>query len=138
MALRNLKLYPTGMRLHEWIALEGNYWADEGATSFKAYQQITRAELAAAIAAAHQRGLKLTGHLCAAGFREAIALGVDTLEDGVVTDTEFTPGKRPDMCPPNQTVSDAVAELDIAGRPVRDLIEDSSASCCADLNPSGF
>ena len=30
MALRNLKLYPTGMRLHEWIALEGNYWADEG------------------------------------------------------------------------------------------------------------
>lgn len=30
-----------------------NYWADEGATSFKAYQQITRAELAAVIAAAH-------------------------------------------------------------------------------------
>jgi len=29
-ALRQLKLYPTGMRLHEWIALEGNYWAGEG------------------------------------------------------------------------------------------------------------
>jgi len=28
--MRKLKLYPTGMRLHEWIALEGNYWADEG------------------------------------------------------------------------------------------------------------
>jgi len=30
MALRKMKLYPTGMRLHEWIALEDNYWADEG------------------------------------------------------------------------------------------------------------
>jgi len=28
--LRRLKLYPTGMRLHEWIALEGDYWASEG------------------------------------------------------------------------------------------------------------
>lgn len=28
--LRKLKLYPTGMRLHEWIALDGNYWTDEG------------------------------------------------------------------------------------------------------------
>ncbi|HLY67331.1 MAG TPA: hypothetical protein VKU60_17470, partial [Chloroflexota bacterium] len=27
---RKLKLYPTGMRLHEWIALEENFWADEG------------------------------------------------------------------------------------------------------------
>ena len=30
MALRKMKLYPTGMRLHEWIALEGDYWAAEG------------------------------------------------------------------------------------------------------------
>ena len=27
---RQLRLKPTGMRLHDWIAYEGNYWADEG------------------------------------------------------------------------------------------------------------
>ncbi|HMH85195.1 MAG TPA: hypothetical protein VK529_04555, partial [Gemmatimonadaceae bacterium] len=40
-----------------------NFWADAGATSFKAYMHITRAELGAAIEEAHKRGMKLTGHL---------------------------------------------------------------------------
>src|SRR5882724_9081327 len=41
-----------------------DYWADRGVTSFKAYMNITRAELKAAIDAAHKRGIKVTGHLC--------------------------------------------------------------------------
>src|SRR5262249_15805396 len=40
-----------------------DYWADEGATSFKAYMNIRRDELGAAIQEAHKRGLKITGHL---------------------------------------------------------------------------
>jgi imidazolonepropionase-like amidohydrolase len=39
------------------------YWADRGVTSFKAFMGITRAELKAAIEAAHKRGIKVTGHL---------------------------------------------------------------------------
>ena len=38
------------------------FWADEGATSFKVYMNITRAELKAAIDEAHRRHLKITGH----------------------------------------------------------------------------
>ena len=76
-----------------------NYWADEGVTSFKAYMNITRAELAAAVKAAHARGLKITGHLCSIGFREAAEIGIDDLEHGWVADTEFSPGKQPDQCP---------------------------------------
>src|SRR5207249_4401439 len=34
-----------------------SFWADQGATSFKAYNTLTRAELGAAIEAAHKRGL---------------------------------------------------------------------------------
>src|SRR5918912_2533863 len=67
------------------------YWADQGVTSFKAYMYIRRAELGAAIEAAHKRGLQLTGHLCAVGFREAAALGIDNLEHGMIVDTEFLP-----------------------------------------------
>src|SRR5919107_4510188 len=75
-----------------------NQWADEGVTSFKAYMYISRAELGAAIEEAHKRGIKVTGHLCAVGFREAAALGIDNLEHGVIVDTEFVPGKKPDVC----------------------------------------
>src|SRR5574337_1114058 len=83
-----------------------NFWGDQGVTSFKAYMHITRAELAAAIEAAHERGIKVTGHLCSLGFREAAELGIDDLEHGFLVDTEFYPNKRPDVCPPrsSQTV----------------------------------
>ncbi|MDT7688510.1 MAG: hypothetical protein QOE46_1269 [Acidobacteriota bacterium] len=101
-----------------------NQWADEGVTSFKAYMYITRAELGAAIEEAHKRGIKVTGHLCAVGFREAAALGIDNLEHGIFVDTEFLPGKKPDVCPPqNETVTN-LTKLDIASAPVRELIRD--------------
>jgi imidazolonepropionase-like amidohydrolase len=76
-----------------------NYWADAGFTSFKAYTQITRAELGAAIRTAHARGLKVTGHLCSVTFREAADLGIDSLEHGISAATDFVPGKKPDECP---------------------------------------
>ncbi len=77
-----------------------SFWADQGATSFKAYKNITRAELSAAIAEAHKRGLKVTGHLCSITYPEAIALGIDNLEHGPIgTDAEFVPGKQTDVCP---------------------------------------
>jgi cytosine/adenosine deaminase-related metal-dependent hydrolase len=56
-----------------------NYWADQGATSFKAYMQISREVLKAGIDAAHRRGLKVTGHLCSVTYREAADLGIDNL-----------------------------------------------------------
>ena len=74
------------------------YWADMGATSFKAYMNITRAELGAAIAEAHRRGLKLTGHLCSVTYPEAVALGIDNLEHGFFVNTQLDPGKQPDVC----------------------------------------
>ncbi len=100
------------------------FWADEGATSFKAYMHITRAELAAAIAAAHKRGLKVTGHLCSIGFREAAALGIDDLEHGLVVDAEFVPGKTPDTCPDGRLVGETLAKMDVAAAPVAEMIRD--------------
>jgi imidazolonepropionase-like amidohydrolase len=75
------------------------FWADQGATSFKAYMNITRAELKAAIDEAHRRGLKLTGHLCAVTYPEAAELGIDNLEHGFYVNTQLDPGKVPDKCP---------------------------------------
>jgi hypothetical protein len=77
-----------------------DYWAGEGMTSFKAYMNITRDELSAAIKEAHSHKMKLTGHLCSVTWPEAIALGIDDLEHGpVFADSEFATGKKPDQCP---------------------------------------
>ena len=75
-----------------------DYWAGVGATSFKAYMNITRAELKAAIDAAHAHGLKITGHLCSVTYAEAAELGIDDLEHGFGVNTQLDPGKKPDEC----------------------------------------
>ena len=100
------------------------YWASEGATSFKAYMHITRAELTAAVETAHKLGIKVTGHLCSVGFREAAAIGIDNLEHGLVVDTEFDPGKKPDECPSQTVTRDTFVKLDIKSAAVQQTIRD--------------
>ena len=75
------------------------FWADQGVNSFKAYMNISRAELKAAIDEAHRRHLKITGHLCSVTYPEAVALGIDNLEHGFFVNTQLDPGKQPDKCP---------------------------------------
>src|SRR5205814_5738282 len=84
------------------------YWADRGVTSFKAYTHITRDELRAAVKEAHQRGLKVTGHLCSVTYREAAEIGIDNLEHGFFVNTELDPDKKADTC--SASAGDATLE----------------------------
>jgi len=97
-----------------------NFWADQGCTSFKAYNTLTRATLQAAIDAAHARGLKVTGHLCSITYREAAAMGIDQLEHGFLASTDFIPGKKEDQC---IGVASPLAAADPDGAEVKDLIQ---------------
>src|SRR5262249_21763606 len=97
------------------------YWAAYGAHSFKAYMNISRAALKAAIDAAHERRLTVTGHLCSVTFREAAGLGIDNLEHGLIEATDFVNGKQPDVCPANQ--AQTFRQLDIASEPVHEVIQ---------------
>jgi imidazolonepropionase-like amidohydrolase len=101
-----------------------NFWADAGATSFKAYMNVTRAELAAAISAAHKRGLKITGHLCSVTYREAADLGIDDLEHGFFVSTDFVPDKQPDVCPGQANGMAALAQVDTNSPAFRSLVQD--------------
>ena len=74
------------------------FWAKRGVTSFKAYVNITRAELQAVVTEAHKRGLKVLGHLCSVTYEEAAELGIDSLEHGFFVNTQLDPGKQPDKC----------------------------------------
>src|SRR5687767_4541270 len=97
-----------------------NYWADQGATSFKAYMNITREQLSAAVEEAHKRGMKVTGHLCSVGYREAAFIGIDNLEHGLLANSEYVPNKQLDKCP--NGVSASLRNLDIQSEPVKETI----------------
>jgi enamidase len=99
------------------------YWAAMGATSFKAYMQITRAELGAAIDEAHKRGLKVTGHLCSVTYAEAAALGIDNLEHGFAAATDFVATKQADICPGQSQGQQTITALDASGQPFQQLVK---------------
>jgi len=99
------------------------YWAEMGATSYKAYMNITRAELGAAIDEAHKRGLKVTGHLCSVTFSEAADLGIDNLEHGFFPATDFVVNKQPDVCPGQGAGQQTIGALDPNGEPFKTLVK---------------
>jgi len=102
-----------------------DYWAAEGVTSFKAYMYITADELKMAIRHAHVHGLKITGHLCSIGFKQAAEMGIDNLEHGIVVDTEFYPAKLPDACPDTKAAGRWMAtSLDVNGPDVKAMFQD--------------
>ncbi|HSM60741.1 MAG TPA: amidohydrolase family protein, partial [Longimicrobiales bacterium] len=99
------------------------FWADRGVTSFKAYNLIDRATLGAAIEAAHERGIKVTAHLCSITYREAADLGIDDLEHGFRVATDWVEGKEPDRCPPGAARAESYAALDLESPAFLDLVD---------------
>jgi enamidase len=99
-----------------------NFWADQGATSFKAYMQIRRDVLRAGIDEAHKRGMKVTGHLCSVTYAEAAAMGIDNLEHGFLASTDFVTDKAPDECPGQGKGQQSVNALDPASAEAKALI----------------
>jgi len=89
------------------------YWAEEGATWLKAYTNIGYEEFRAAIDEAHKQGMKVTGHICSISFTEAVELGIDNIEHGLFTNSDYTPEKEQSQCP-QQMMQNAV-RVDIEG-----------------------
>ena len=100
-----------------------DYWAEEGATSWKLYENADRAELQAAINRAHTRNLRVTGHICAVSYAEAAAAGIDNLEHGFLAASDFVANRTPDICPPFQARVSALGALDPEGPEIGALIE---------------
>jgi enamidase len=100
-----------------------DYWANQGATSLKAYMQISRASLKAAIDYGHRRGMKITGHLCSVTYGEAADLGIDNLEHGFFAATDFVADKQPDVCPGQARGQQTIAALDEDGDAFKALVK---------------
>lgn len=100
-----------------------NFWSDEGATSFKGYMHLTRAELKRSIDTAHRRGHTITAHLCSITYREAADLGIDNLEHGFAVASDFVADKQPDQCPSGTRVIEALDALDPDGPEITALMK---------------
>lgn len=100
-----------------------NYWADEGFTSFKAYMDIDKPTLKAAIDAAHKRGLKITGHLGAVTYSEAAMLGIDNLEHGFFVSSDFVKNKKENVAPAFLEALQSLANLNIQSDSVKQLVQ---------------
>ncbi len=101
-----------------------NELADQGVTSLKLYEKITVSEIGYIVDAAHKRGLKVTGHTCAAGFVEAARAGIDNLEHGLAVDTEFFSRKQPDKCPARSEWLPELSRIDVKSEPVQAMIRE--------------
>lgn len=101
-----------------------DYWVEQGATSFKIYNFLTREELAAAVDEAHKKGVKITGHLCSVGFTEAAQRGIDNLEHGIWVDTEFYSKKRPDECSAREAAAEMAETMTPDDKRFKDLIDE--------------
>lgn len=104
--------------IENWI----NYWADKGITSVKAYNNITKEDLEKIIKAAHERNIKVTGHLCSITYREAADMGIDNLEHGFAASSDFIPNKKENECD-NNKISQSLLNLDDNNPELKKLME---------------
>ena len=100
-----------------------DYWANEGVDSFKVYAQISRDELEAVVEEAHKRGKKVTGHLGSVTYREAADRGIDNIEHGFFSSSDFVPDKAKDKGPSGRAQRESLLNLDPEGPEAESLIQ---------------
>lgn len=77
-------------------------WAKRGVTWFKLYRHTQPNIAAAVINEAHSLGLKVAGHLCSITFQEAAEMGIDSIEHGLNSATDFVTKKGIGECVPSR------------------------------------
>jgi len=98
------------------------FWSAKGCTSFKMYMHATVADLTAVLREAHQRGLKVTGHIGTITYREAAEAGIDNLEHGFMASSDFVAGKKPGELD-YPAARRALIALDVNSPQIKDLMQ---------------
>ncbi|UII26898.1 amidohydrolase family protein [Fulvivirga maritima] len=94
------------------------YWTEKGVRWFKVYRHTTPSDLEVIIKEAHKRNAKVTGHLCSITFEEATNFGIDGIEHGLNSTSDFRKNKTFGICDGSREYID---ELDIKSEEVKRL-----------------
>lgn len=94
------------------------YWTEKGVRWFKVYRHTTPNDLKVIIKEAHKRNAKVTGHLCSITFEQATNFGIDGIEHGLNSTSDFRKNKTFGICDGSREYID---ELDINSEEVKRL-----------------
>ncbi|WP_215225780.1 amidohydrolase family protein [Echinicola shivajiensis] len=94
------------------------YWTRKGVSWFKVYRNTTPSDLEIIIKEAHKRNAKVTGHLCSITFEQATNLGIDGIEHGLNSTSDFRKNKTFGICDGSREYMD---ELTINSEEVKRL-----------------
>lgn len=74
------------------------HWLDQGVIWFKVYRNTNPDDLKTIIEYAHNNEAKVRGHLCSVTFEEATKLGIDGIEHGMNSTSDFRTNKDYGRC----------------------------------------
>lgn len=74
------------------------HWLDQGVKWFKVYRNTNPNDLKTIIDVAHKNKAKVRGHLCSITFEEATKLGIDGIEHGLNSTSDFRTNKVYGQC----------------------------------------
>jgi len=94
------------------------YWINHGVSWFKVYRHTKPHDLKVIIDEAHKHNCKVTGHFCSITFEEAISIGIDGIEHGLNSASDFRTGKNYGECNGGRAYMD---ELIISSEKVKSL-----------------
>lgn len=95
------------------------FWANKGVKWFKVYRNIDPNFLEIVIDEAHRNNMKVTGHLCSITFEEASEMGIDAIEHGLNSVSDFRENKKRGKCSGSREYIDS---LDLESTEVDNLI----------------
>ena len=108
----------------EEVRREVRYWSGRGATGVKAFMDLPLDHLSAAIEEAHRAGIKVASHLCVVSVREAANAGVDSIEHGLTSYSDFLKTPPKGECPSPAARLDALDRIGgTNSQEVKQLIE---------------
>jgi hypothetical protein len=96
------------------------HWIDQGVRWFKIYRHTRPEDLRVIAEVAHANDAKVTGHLCSITFTEAADLGIDGIEHGLNSVSDFREGKTYGQCNGEHAT---IFETDINSQEVKALHE---------------
>ncbi|HMQ08868.1 MAG TPA: amidohydrolase family protein [Saprospiraceae bacterium] len=94
------------------------HWLYQGVKWFKVYRNISPDDLKTVIDEAHKNNAKVRGHLCSVTFEEASKWGIDGIEHGLNSTSDFRTNKEFGVCGGGREYMD---EIIIGGKEVKEL-----------------
>lgn len=96
------------------------YWLNKNVKWFKVYRNTKPNELKIIIDEVHKNGGKVRGHLCSITFEEAAKMGIDGIEHGLNSTSDFRTNKEKGKCNGGREYLD---KLIISSPEVKDLLQ---------------